>query len=149
MNTDDLNRFWSKVNKTRNPFGCWEWTKTSHPFGYGRFGYDKKIYLSHRLSYQIHYGSITSKDCVLHKCDNPSCVNPQHLFLGSRADNAIDRTQKNRTLKGSAVTISIFTEQQILDIRASIKSVKQLAIDYNANIQTIYNIRNRKTWRHI
>lgn len=149
MNIDDLNRFWSKVDKTSNPLGCWEWINPNHPFGYGRFGFDKKKYLSHRLSYQIHYGPITSKDCVLHKCDNPSCVNPQHLFLGSRADNALDRTNKGRTYKGSQVTTSKFTEQQVLAIRASSKTIKELVVEYQCNKQTLYNIIQRKSWQHI
>jgi hypothetical protein len=149
MNTDDLNRFWSKVDKTSNPLGCWEWINPGHPFGYGRFGFDKKNYLAHRLSYQIHYGPITSKDCVLHKCDNPQCVNPQHLFLGSRTLNAQDRTNKGRTYKGSQVTNSKFTEQQVLAIRSSSKTIRQLATEYSTDYGHMWQIVKRKTWRHI
>lgn len=148
MNTDDLVRFWSKVRKTSEQ-GCWEWINPTHPFGYGRFGCDKKKHLSHRLSYQLHYGPITTKDCVLHKCDNPRCVNPKHLFLGSRADNAQDRTQKGRTLKGSKVPTSKFTEAQVQAIRISSKSNKELAIEYQTKYGTIWAIRNRKIWQHV
>jgi hypothetical protein len=105
--------------------------------------------LSHRLSYKIHYGPITSKECVLHKCDDPKCVNPSHLFIGSRATNAADRTSKGRTLKGSAVTISKLTEQQVIGIRASPKSAKFLSKQYGVSDCTIYNIRNRSVWKHI
>lgn len=149
MNTDDLIRFWSRVDKTPNTNNCWEWKNPTHPFGYGRFGVAGRNYLAHRLSYQIHYGSITSKDCVLHKCDNPRCVNPQHLFIGSRADNAIDRTLKGRTLRGSQVPTSKFTEQQIQDIKYSNLSIQELCIKYRAGYGTIWSIRKGYNWRHI
>jgi hypothetical protein len=145
-----LEKFWNKVNKTSSVNGCWEWIGTSvHPFGYGRIGHNGKNYLSHRLSYELHYGPITSKECVLHKCDNPKCVNPSHLFIGNRADNAQDRTKKGRTNKGSQVTTSIFSEQQVRDIKMSTKTTKELAIEYNAKYQTIWSIRKGINWRHI
>ena len=96
-----IDRFWSKVDKTSNPNGCWEWIghKNKH-FGYGRFGFNNKRILVHRFSYLLHFGKITTDLKVLHKCDNSLCVNPSHLFLGTQLDNIKDRETKNRTAKG-------------------------------------------------
>jgi hypothetical protein len=146
MNTKDQTRFWSKITKTES---CWLWKNPSHPFGYGRFKFNNKIQLAHRVSYKLYNRDITSSECVLHKCDNPGCVNPDHLFLGSRKDNALDRTMKGRTLRGSQVPTSIFKEQDILDIRSSSLSINQLAKQYNTGYGTIWTIVKRKTWKHI
>jgi hypothetical protein len=149
MNAEIIDRFWKRVLKTSNTIGCWEWINPSHPFGYGRLKVGKKIELAHRLSYKIHFGDITPSQCVLHKCDNPRCVNPNHLFLGNRNDNAKDRTLKGRTFKGSQVTISIFNEQQIKDIRSSTKTISQLSKDYGVSYQHMWLIVKRKSWKHI
>ena len=146
MKQKDIDRFWKRINKTSN---CWEWINPTHPFGYGRLKVGKGVELAHRISYKIHHGPITSSDCVLHKCDNPKCVNPSHLCIGSRKDNAVDRCSKDRTLKGSNVPTAIFTEQQVLDIRASTKSVSAIAKEYNVGYGTIWSIIKRVNWRHI
>src|ERR1700730_16330475 len=80
-------RFWNGVKKTEN---CWEWTKAKTLAGYGLIGYGKKLLYAHRLSYEIHIGSIPEKMFVLHRCDNPSCVNPKHLWIGTNHDNVKD-----------------------------------------------------------
>lgn len=90
-------RFWSKVNKTPT---CWLWIGATCNFGYGKIGIggrkNRKLKDSHRLSWEIHNGIIPLGLCVLHKCDVPSCVNPAHLFLGTKKDNAADAVQKGR-----------------------------------------------------
>jgi hypothetical protein len=146
MKQGHIDRFWKRVTKTPT---CWEWIRPTHPFGYGILNVDGKQELAHRVSYKMHYGPITSKDCVLHKCDNPKCVNPSHLFIGSRAMNAVDRTLKGRTLRGSSVPNSKLIEQQVLDIRASSESAKLLSKQYGVSEATIYSIRSRGIWRHI
>lgn len=90
----DAERFWAKVDKTD---GCWNWTAcTSH--GYGQFKLSKaeKTVRAHRFSYFLHYGEFDPKWRVLHSCDNPPCVNPAHLRLGTDADNARDRDDRGR-----------------------------------------------------
>lgn len=92
-------RFWEKVEKTD---GCWNWTacvlKGYKGFtgGYGLFGIGGKSFLVHRLSWEINNGRIPDGLCVLHTCDNRKCVNPEHLFLGTRGDNARDMVLKGR-----------------------------------------------------
>lgn len=149
MKQTDIDRFWSKVDKTSHPHGCWTWTSLQHPFGYGRIGIDKKKFLTHRFSYILHYGPITSSQCVLHKCDNPKCVNPAHLFLGNRKDNAVDRDNKNRTTKGMNVSTAILTDKIVYDIKYSQLSIKELIKKYNLSYQHIWAIKNNKLWKHI
>jgi hypothetical protein len=84
-----------------NLSGCIEWPSYKNNFGYGYLKYNKKIYLAHRFSYMVYIDVIPDGLCVLHKCDNPSCINPSHLFLGTDADNVTDRENKNRGKKSS------------------------------------------------
>ncbi len=94
--------FWRKVKKSD---GCWIWMASRNkPSGYGQVGYQGKHTSAHRLSYYLSYGDIPSGMCVCHKCDNPFCVRPDHLFLGSPTDNMRDSSVKNR--KGKSVTYS-------------------------------------------
>lgn len=86
-------RFWEKVNKTET---CWLWTGGCSKKGYGSIWNSEGEKQTHRLSWVIHYGAIPDDMKVLHKCDNPPCVNPDHLFLGSYADNNRDRDEKGR-----------------------------------------------------
>jgi hypothetical protein len=93
-------RFWRYVEK-RDPGVCWEWTGNKSPYGYGRLQYKRnghpKVVLAHRFSYALHYGQFPDELHVLHTCDNPGCVNPSHLFLGTNLDNIHDRMQKGRS----------------------------------------------------
>ena len=88
-----MDRFWAKVNKTEN---CWEWTASKLPGGNGIFKFNKKTDLVHRLSYELAFGNFDPTLCVLHKCDNPGCVKPDHLFLGTHQDNMTDKKKKGR-----------------------------------------------------
>ncbi len=92
-NRDPTERFMEKVNKTKT---CWLWTATKHLFGYGGFSYQSKKIAAHRFSYLTFVGSIPAGKSVLHICDVPSCVNPDHLFLGDQKINVQDMDKKGR-----------------------------------------------------
>ena len=90
------NRFWPFVNKTES---CWLWTGSCNPNGYGQISRERRgmnPVLAHRLSWRIHFGEDPGGNCVLHHCDNPKCVRPDHLFLGDMADNTHDMMKKKR-----------------------------------------------------
>jgi hypothetical protein len=96
----EVERFWSYVDKS-NPEGCWEWLKFKDYDGYGIFVAQRTNFRTHRLSYRLKVGVITAeKPCICHHCDNPSCVNPAHLFAGTVLDNARDKVLKGRQPKG-------------------------------------------------
>lgn len=91
---DDLSFFWANVQKTQ---GCWNWTGYSKRKGWhGTIKVSGKDWQAHRLSWLLHYGVLHDNAFVLHKCDNPLCVNPKHLFIGSQADNCRDMLRKGR-----------------------------------------------------
>ena len=106
--------------------GCWDWRGCKINGGYGsiRIGYPK--FYAHRISWMIHYGEIPNGLCVLHKCDNPPCTNPDHLFLGTIKDNNLDAISKNRhqTLgkSGEKNHMSKLTKKQVLCIRDMVSS---------------------------
>jgi hypothetical protein len=89
-------RFWSKVRITP---GCWVWTANKINKGYGVVGPGgcQEYILSHRASWQLHNGEIPDGLCVLHRCDNPACVNPDHLWLGTHQHNMLDKCAKGRS----------------------------------------------------
>ena len=95
-----LDRYWPKV-EVRSYAECWPWkAKARHPFGYGRMSAGRKVQIkAHQLAYFIQYGPIPAGMCVLHKCDNPGCCNPFHLFLGTQKDNTQDMIRKGRWSK--------------------------------------------------
>ena len=90
-----MDRFWSKVN-TEAPGGCWEWTAAKLKTGYGRFKFSGKPALAHRVSYELVYGEFDKTKQVIHSCDNPSCVKPDHLRLGTIQENMQDRGDRGR-----------------------------------------------------
>jgi hypothetical protein len=117
MRKNSLNDIWKKVDKTSNSNGCWIYTAAKDNDGYGRFCFDGQNRMAHRIVYQLIYGDIQSNQYICHTCDNPACVNPNHLFLGSPDDNMKDKVAKNRQAKGEMAGNSKLKENQVLDIR--------------------------------
>lgn len=146
-------RFWKHVKKTDD---CWLWTGGQTHHGYGRVVHHPtrpQSRLAHRISWELHFGRIANpRQCVCHSCDNPLCVNPSHLFLGTRLDNAIDKVKKGRHPVGEQHKNAKLNESAIKEIRrlyvAGISQGK-LAITYHVNRVTIRNIISRRAWAHV
>lgn len=157
MNLDytskDVERFWSKVAVTANPDKCWEWQASTGHFGYGWIAWGKRPEHAHRVSWLLTYGEIPDRLFVLHSCDNPSCVNPKHLFLGTHLDNARDKEAKGRHIpaKGERHGCSKLTRIQVEEIRMRYipgkVTQKMLAKEYGVTQAMIGNIVRGDNWR--
>ena len=144
---DMLTRFWEKVEKTDT---CWVWIASTRR-GYGRFRIGDKKYTSHRVSWEIYNGEIPDGMCVLHHCDNPPCVNPDHLFIGTQTDNIRDRHMKGRNGDKTGINNgrSVLDENDVIAIRHDhhFVSRKQLSRKYGVSISTICSVINLRTWK--
>jgi hypothetical protein len=149
-----MERFWSKVDKMNE---CWQWTASCDPDGYGAFKLNGKKVNAHRVAWELTRGEISDDLWVLHSCDNPGCVNPAHLFLGTRADNMRDAAKKGRLanrkqVRGSEVGTSKLTEDDVKAIRdyyAAGERLAPLAGAYQINYYTVSKIVRRVLWKHI
>ncbi len=145
-------RFLFQVKKTES---CWIWAAAIDRDGYGIFRgtVGGKTYTkAHRYSWVFHTGEIIpSGTLVCHKCDNPRCVNPDHLFLGTPADNMRDKISKgrHRARKGADSPSAILTEEQVLRIVKDPRPYAQIAADYGVRPSTIGSIKQRVAWRHL
>jgi len=140
-------RFWKAVNKTEK---CWLWIKGCTRFGYSSFATLRDgmavTRTAHRFSYELHYGPIPEGLCVLHHCDVPACVRPDHLFLGTKATNNLDMAMKDRAT-------SPLTTPQVRQIRIRYErggvTMKQLGVEYGVHMGTIRGIIHRIRWSHV
>ena len=151
-----VKRFWEKVKKSD---GCWEWTAYCLADGYGQFFVQRgEQWLAHRFSWVLHFGPIPIGEgyhgtCVLHRCDNPKCVRPNHLWLGSNADNIRDCQAKGRASKvrahGERHPMAKLTAKQIPAIRQDTRTLETIARNYGVCLSTISSIRRREHWQHV
>lgn len=143
-------RFWRKVDKTTTPDGCWTWKRCKMGPGYGRIYIEGKISQAHRVAWELTYGPIPVGLDVCHTCDNPSCVNPAHLFQGTRRENNIDCINKgrgNRSLLGEDNGRAKLTRTQVLEIKNSKLSDYKLALRYGVSRWAIWNIQKGISWK--
>lgn len=139
-------RFWSKVQKA--PDGCWVWTGAK-TYGYGVLGIDSRNRRAHRVSFELANGPIPAGLFVCHRCDNPPCVRPDHLFLGTNRDNSQDKIAKGRQPYGSEVHTAKLRETQVVEIRLALIAGVQgatLARQYGVSESTLHYIKHGKRW---
>lgn len=149
---DEHDRFWQKVDKSEN--GCWEWTAALCFQGnYGVYRHQGKAQRAHRVSWTLHHGSIPEGFEVCHKCDNPRCIRPDHLFLGTHQDNMQDMSRKGRARppRGENSWSSKLTNKDVARIRRRYKSGKvsqtDLAKEYNLHASQISRIISGRKWK--
>lgn len=157
LDAKDTLRFWSKINKTSSD-SCWEWMAYKTNSGYGQFGIKYKIYLAHRVSWAIKHCIDPLSKFVCHRCDNPSCVNPKHLFLGTQSDNMADMIKKGRSdhtknLRGQDCPTSKLTNSDVSEIwRLHLKEglgERKLGAKFSVTPANIHAILSGKTWKHL
>lgn len=142
------NRFWSKVNKTNT---CWLWTASTKN-GYGNITIEGKVRYAHRLSFIWHKGPIPDGLFVLHRCDVHSCINPDHLFLGTQTDNMKDCLDKKRFQFGEQHYATHLTATDVLRIRelcAGGNTQRRVGQMFGLGQRTVFEIVHRKTWKHV
>lgn len=150
-----LEYFMTKVYPEPNT-GCWLWGGKTGRFGYGNCQNNKlKIRDAHRMSYYFHFGDFSRKLFVLHRCDMPSCVNPDHLYLGTQADNMRDRKIRSRFIakNGEGHARAKLTENQAINVHKLYNSGKytqaEIAKKYHVSETTIRNLYIFRNWKHL
>lgn len=129
--------------------GCWQWTSRADKDGYGILSVKDQNIRAHRFSYEHHIGPIPEGMVVCHHCDNPGCVNPEHLFCGTVKDNAQDALQKQRHYVGSKNGRSKLFDADVQDIKDSNLSGPTLAKRYGVTRSTINKIKRGEGWQHL
>lgn len=147
-------RFWEKVRSSRD--GCWEWSGCLlQSGGYGCISIqrDRKTvaYRANRMSWEIHFGEIPGGIVVCHKCDNPKCVRPDHLFLGTHADNGADMARKLRGTCGKKNRHAKLSDSRVADIRTRAQSGERyasIARSHGVTKNTVWRVVNGHTWKN-
>lgn len=151
-------RFWRKVEKTD---GCWLWRGTIASGKYGKIGWNRKIYYAHRIAWMLaNKQEIPADMVVMHSCDNPQCVNPAHLSLGSSMDNVLDAMVKGRQKPGFTTNQPLgernrtakATETQVKEIRLLAdqgQPTKEIASKYGFSYGLVYKIAKRESWKYL
>jgi hypothetical protein len=133
------------------PFcGCHIWTGSLTPRGYGKLSFDNATLLAHRVSWEVSNNTrVPDGMYVCHRCDVPSCINPDHLFVGTARQNSADMVSKGRSCRGAKQSRSKLYDHSVRHIRRTDIGTKYLSEMYEVSITTIKHIRSGKGWQHV
>lgn len=141
-------RFWSKVSKKVEP-PCWTWTGALFTTGYGQFRFPHKNARAHRVAWELINGKIPKGMHVLHTCDNPRCVRPSHLYVGSNQDNVDDKLRKGRQPFGEWHGVSKLSVEKVEAIRArATENLRVLAAVFKVSKATVWRVVRGINWTH-
>lgn len=145
-----LRRFMARVRKSA---GCWIWRGARDAAGYGVVRVDGKSRRAHRVSWELHRGPIPDGMLVCHRCDNPPCVNPDHLFVGTHGDNQADKVAKGRQARGSSMPNAVLTEPMVAEIRSLLSdgelTQQEIAHRFGVSFGAVFSIAHGRGWRHV
>lgn len=147
-----LKELFERRFEVKNKDDCWEWNGRIDKHGYGRFSHKTKhSELAHRVSYRLYVNNEIKGIVIRHKCDNPKCVNYNHLLAGTHKENTADMIERDRGFlkSGENNPFSKLTQAQALEILKSNLPQKQLAEIYNVSSGAINHIKRRSTWKHL
>jgi hypothetical protein len=155
--------FWSKVSKSD---GCWTWTASKSARGYGYSHKDGRTIKAHRASWELHFGPVPPGMFVCHQCDVPSCVRPDHLFIGTTQDNTADKVSKGRQARGGAISEAVknralgekhprasIAKEKVLEIRrlwgSGHRNQSEIARSTGTTPNVVYGIVRGVSWKHV
>lgn len=139
--------FWSRIDRSGD--GCWNWTASlNREGGYGRFQINGKQTLGHRLAYELTYGPIPANMIVCHKCDNRRCCRPDHLFLGTSRDNALDAVRKGRLPHTAGILLTADEIREIVQAYEGGESQVSIASRYGVSRYSIWRVVSRHGRKH-
>ena len=150
---DVIFRFFQTIKYPQNDVDCWEWDGHCNEYGYGIFNWGRHI-KAHRFVFECYNGLIPNNLFVCHKCDNPPCCNPEHLFLGTEQDNKNDMVQKNRQAFGISNGMSKLNDEIVIEILEDIRigkytTIQKICSTYSIAESSIRDILRRKLWKHV
>jgi len=141
------------TDRSGGPDACWLWTGSTNTFGYGITQWAGRLQRAHRLAWQEESGSIPAEKFVLHRCDNPPCVNPRHLWLGSKRENSADMVAKGRCKSrgpgGERHGTAKLTEADVWAIRQAEGTHRAIAAQYGVGRTQVSSIKQGKSWKHL
>ena len=143
------------MRKTTKTSTCWLWKGSRGHMGHGQIMCDRNVHnrrflvSTHRAMWEYANGPIPDGLCVLHRCDVPNCVRPDHLFIGTKSDNSADMVSKGRQKKGDELPQSKLTESDVRAIRSSVLPQNAIAKQFGISQPAVCAIRTRKAWKHV